>query len=184
VFDQKWAASYFGALGLALTLFGSVVALADNLSIPGYTGPTPNVPYLESESQVEALLRGARPEDRPRIIEDYRRRAAPYFVQVPGGRLQVTLTPGGGPPNFVFFPDQQARTSAPDYDMFVSFVDPSDGVHSKVSEATCFEAIEAYMRFGSGSFQMTVTSTTTGKTVRGRAGSARSSAFRQEAVAS
>jgi hypothetical protein len=55
--------------------------------------------------------------------------------------------------------------------MFVSFVDPSDGVHSKVSEATCFEAIEAYMRFGSGSFQMTVTSTTTGKTVRGRVGS-------------
>src|SRR5438128_2045712 len=67
-------------------------------------------------------------EDGQRIMEDYRRRAAPYFIEVPGGRLQVTLTPGGGPPKFAFFPNSQPTASSsgsePDYDMFVRFDDP------------------------------------------------------------
>jgi hypothetical protein len=99
-------------LGLSIALGLVSPARAQSPTIPGYTGLIPNVPYLESEEQLEGALRAAYPQDYHRILEDYRRRAAPYFIEVPGGRLQVTLTPGGGQPKFVFFPNAKPSTGS------------------------------------------------------------------------
>lgn len=66
------------------------------IKIPGYTGPAPEVPYLETKQQIQNRMMLGSQQDAEKVLKDYKDRAKPFEVPVPNGRLLVTPTPGGG----------------------------------------------------------------------------------------
>jgi hypothetical protein len=81
--NLQWARTWTAALALVMSFFGSLIAHAADTCrpIPGYTGPLPLVPELEGKDRLLAALNAAASsEQRQHVMEDNRRRAAPYFI--------------------------------------------------------------------------------------------------------
>lgn len=84
------------------------------ISIPGYTGPAPKVVGLPSEAEVRALLSSpmiaSDPDAVANIVEQYREKAKPYRVPVPGGELEITPKPRGQVADYKFHPTNKVES--------------------------------------------------------------------------
>jgi len=82
------------------------------IDIPGYKGPAPNVPYVETPQEIHSQMMRGSPSDAQKVLEGWRDRQKPYEVEVPNGRLQVTPRQGGGG-DFKFIASGKPETMQP-----------------------------------------------------------------------
>jgi len=67
------------------------------IKIPGYTGPAPDVAYLETPEEIQAqMLMAPDLKTAQEILRDWRNRASPQYLKVPNGYLVITPRQGGG----------------------------------------------------------------------------------------
>lgn len=80
------------------------------IDIPGYRGPAPVVPYVESMDHIlSKALAAGNPEQMQEILADYQKRLQPIETKVPNGRLVSTPVPGGGQPTVRFIPEGETE---------------------------------------------------------------------------
>jgi len=67
------------------------------INIPGYRGPAPNAPYLETDDEIRAQMNSMTSLDKGQeVFQKWKEKAEPYHVEVPNGFLEVTPRKGGG----------------------------------------------------------------------------------------
>lgn len=74
--------------------------------IPGYDGPLPNAPYVESDAEIRAQMRLGSQQDAQKVLNDWKKRLEPYEIPTQNGRLQVTPRKGGTA-DFKFIPSDK-----------------------------------------------------------------------------
>lgn len=91
--------------------------------IPGYDGPLPNAPYVESDEEIRAQMRLGSQQDAQKVLNDWKKRLEPYEIPTQNGRLQVTPRKGGTA-DFKFIPSDKTLDVTPDKVPMQRRVDP------------------------------------------------------------
>jgi hypothetical protein len=67
------------------------------IDIPGYRGPAPDIPYLETQNEIMAQIKAASSlNDAQKIMAEWRSRSNPQLIAVPNGHLMISPKQGGG----------------------------------------------------------------------------------------